>query len=132
MLCWWPISYNDYEDRDRVSILDLNQIGKELGLTDVVDFYYMDPSSNLDGGVGFITMQSGNHFMDIVRSTKDNVVEIYLGIPIGVEDVDVGNWEWECGTFADSGISIEGLGGTLDVAVDGMQGDSDLDDRWHF
>ncbi|KAI8537687.1 hypothetical protein RHMOL_Rhmol09G0043600 [Rhododendron molle] len=114
------ISYSDYEDRDRVSILDLKEIAKKCGLTDVVDFYYNVPSSVQDGG--FIIMQTDNHVMDMVRHIKDNVVEIFLVISSGLEDVDVANWDWECGNFPKSGNTIERLG---DVADDGMQGDVD-------
>ncbi|KAI8573354.1 hypothetical protein RHMOL_Rhmol01G0270400 [Rhododendron molle] len=114
------ISYSDYEDRDRVSILDLKEIAKKCGLTDVVDFYYNVPSSVQDGG--FIIMQTDNHIMDMVRHIKDNVVEIFLVISSGLEDVDVANWDWECGNFPESGNTIERLG---DVADDGMQGDVD-------
>ncbi|KAG5522743.1 hypothetical protein RHGRI_034780 [Rhododendron griersonianum] len=114
------ISYSDYEDRNRVSILDLKEIAKKCGLTDVVDFYYNVPSSIQDGG--FIIMQTDNHVMDMVRHIKDNVVEIFLVISSGLEDVDIANWDWECGNFPESGNTIERLG---DVADDGMQGDGD-------
>lgn len=112
------VSYSDYEQRDKVSILDLNEIGKKIGLTDVVEFYYKVPSSNLDGG--FKILQTDNHVIDMVRKIENNVVEIFLVIPNGLEDVDVASWDWESGTFPESTITIDKLGDTLDMTEDGL------------
>ena len=63
----------------------------------------------------------------MVRHIENNVVEIFLVIPNGLEDVDVASWDWESGTFPESTITIDKLGDTLDMTEDGMQGDDDSD-----
>ncbi|KAH7848080.1 hypothetical protein Vadar_033605 [Vaccinium darrowii] len=60
----------------------------------------------------------------MVKCIKDAKIDIFLVTPNstvdGLEDMDIGNWEWDCGTFLESGITLEdydtaeGLGGTID------------------
>ncbi|KAI8530433.1 hypothetical protein RHMOL_Rhmol11G0057800 [Rhododendron molle] len=130
------VSYSDYEERDKVSFLNLNEIGRKLGINDEVKFYCKVPSSHFDGG--FKLMRTDNDVLKMVRQIKDNVVEIFLVISNSIVDdlldVNVGNWEWDCGTFPESGITIEnidtieGLSGTLVEVEDDSDSDKNYDE----
>ncbi|XP_058216410.1 uncharacterized protein LOC131327323 [Rhododendron vialii] len=130
------ISYSDYEERDKVSFFDLNEIGRKLGINDEVKIYCKVPSSHFDGD--FKLMRTDNDVLKMVRQIKDNVVEIFLVISNSIVDdlldVNVGNWEWDCGTFPESGITIEnidtieGLSGTLVEVEDDSDSDKNYDE----
>ncbi|XP_058192881.1 uncharacterized protein LOC131310090 [Rhododendron vialii] len=113
------ISYSDYEERDKVSFFDLNEIGRKLGINDEVKIYCKVPSSHFDGD--FKLMRTDNDVLKMVRQIKDNVVEIFLVISNSIVDdlldVNVGNWEWDCGTFPESGITIENID-----TIEGLKG----------
>ncbi|KAG5543331.1 hypothetical protein RHGRI_016160 [Rhododendron griersonianum] len=76
--------------------------------------------------------------MALSPNIKDNVVEIFLVISNSIVDepldVNVGNWEWDCGTFPESRITIEnidtieGLSGTLVEVEDGSDSDKNYDE----
>ncbi|KAF7137151.1 hypothetical protein RHSIM_Rhsim07G0033600 [Rhododendron simsii] len=122
-------SYSDYENRKFFSLLELDEIGKKLGLNDALEYYY----KAADGG--FKIIQNDDQLIDMVNHIKDNVIDIFLVIPNTILDdlldVDVGNWEWESGTFPKSGVTIadvdmiEGLGGRL--ADDDSDSDANYD-----
>ncbi|KAI8546856.1 hypothetical protein RHMOL_Rhmol07G0152000 [Rhododendron molle] len=73
-----------------------------------------------------------------IQASKDNVVEIFLVISNSIVDdpldVNVGNWEWDIGTFLYSGITIEnvdmvdGLGVTLVEDEDDLDSDKNYDE----
>ncbi|KAH7859911.1 hypothetical protein Vadar_007022 [Vaccinium darrowii] len=121
------VSYSDYEERDKVSLLDLHEIRKKLGLSDSVEFWYKVP-----GNEDYKIMENDNDVYEMGKCISDRQIELLLIIHDSdvhdLEDVNVGDWDWESGTFPESGITIEdvhmveGIGGTLD---DGNDSDSD-------
>ncbi|KAH7836248.1 hypothetical protein Vadar_033984 [Vaccinium darrowii] len=84
------ISYSDYWDVDKVSLLELDEIGKKLGFTKTIEFYY----KVLNNGV-FKILQNDNDILDMVKCIKDGKIDIFLVTPTstvdGLEDMDVGN-----------------------------------------
>lgn len=57
------VSYNDYEDKTKVSLLELGEIGIRLGFNDVVEFGYKIP---VDG----VFIQDDNDILDMVSALK--------------------------------------------------------------
>ncbi|KAH7844045.1 hypothetical protein Vadar_023666 [Vaccinium darrowii] len=124
------VSYSDYEERDKVSLLDLHEIRKKLGLSDVVEFWYKVP-----GNEYFNIMENDNDVYEMGKCIIDRKIELFVVIPDSnvhnLKDANVGDWDWDCGTFPESGITIEGahmvegIGGTLDDGVEMDDSDSD-------
>ncbi|KAH7839283.1 hypothetical protein Vadar_002200 [Vaccinium darrowii] len=128
------ISYSDYENRCQFSLMELDGIGQNLGFKDYVEYYFKVPSEQ----GWFKIIQTHDQVMDMLNHSKDNVVDIYIAFPNSLvddlEEVDVGNWEWETGTFPQSGVTIEdvdmveGLGDPLEDDLDSNENYEEFDD----
>ncbi|KAH7848133.1 hypothetical protein Vadar_034123 [Vaccinium darrowii] len=123
------IRYSHYWDIDKVSLLELDEIAQKLGFTEVIEFYYKVPRNGV-----FKIIKNDNDILDMVKCIKDAKIDIFLVTPNstvdGLEDMDIGNWEWDCGTFPESGITLEDYDKAEDDMSDGNYehfSDSDYD-----
>ncbi|KAH7858581.1 hypothetical protein Vadar_025499 [Vaccinium darrowii] len=112
------VSYSDYEDKNKVSLLDLDEIGKKVWFTEAVEFYYKVPCTGV-----FKIIENDNDILDMVKCIKDRKLDIFLVIPNSsiddLEDINAGNWEWDSGTVPKSGITIED--GNMHIVNEPMQ-----------
>ena len=70
------VSYFDWNDKDKMSLIELDDIAKRLGYADFVGFHYRNPAFVLDGG--FKMMHVDEDVLDMVGCVEDHVVEMYM------------------------------------------------------